>query len=124
MLKMEAWRLKWSLRGSIDQWSQIPITWMRSRIRIRVRVKSLFRIRVEVMQCTLCQEIRFLWLRFSCQNSVFYGSRDTSCHFFFLYGFGLVLMRSIDFFLYCIFISPISVPYRYRVAIPTCRTST
>ncbi len=55
---MEAWRLKWSH----SQWSQIPITLMMSRgriririkvenwIRIRIRVKRWIRIRVKVMR--------------------------------------------------------------------------
>jgi hypothetical protein len=35
--QMEAWRLKeWSLGGSIDHWSQIFVTLMRSSIRIRI----------------------------------------------------------------------------------------
>jgi hypothetical protein len=31
---------KWSPGGSVDQWSQIAITLMRSRIRIRIEAKS------------------------------------------------------------------------------------
>ncbi len=40
--KMESWRVY------IDKWSQIPITLMRSRIRIRIKVKSWIRIRIKV----------------------------------------------------------------------------
>ncbi len=51
-LKMElwgAWRLKWCLGGSIDPWSQIPITLMRSRILIRIKViTSWIRIRIRI----------------------------------------------------------------------------
>jgi hypothetical protein len=36
-LKMEGWRLKTGLEGSMGQWSQIQITLVRSRIRIRIK---------------------------------------------------------------------------------------
>jgi hypothetical protein len=35
---------KWSPGGSLDQWSQIPITFI--RVRIRIKVKSWIRIRI------------------------------------------------------------------------------
>ncbi len=37
---------KWSSGGSVDQWSQLPITLMRSRIRIRIRIKMKRMIRI------------------------------------------------------------------------------
>jgi hypothetical protein len=49
-LKTEAWRLKmelWRVFRPV-QWSQIPITLMRSSIRIRIKVKCRIRIRIEV----------------------------------------------------------------------------
>jgi hypothetical protein len=48
MLTMEAWRIKMEPgRSVVDQWSQIRITLMRSKIRIRIHinVKSWIRIR-------------------------------------------------------------------------------
>jgi hypothetical protein len=36
--------------GPKDQWSQIPITVMRSRSRIRIKVKSWIRICIKVMR--------------------------------------------------------------------------
>jgi hypothetical protein len=47
MLTTDAWRLKME---SIDQWSQIPITLMRSTIWVRIKVKSWIRIRIKVMR--------------------------------------------------------------------------
>ncbi len=44
---------KWSPEGSVDQWSQIPFTLKKSRIRIRINVKSFFRIRIKVMRILL-----------------------------------------------------------------------
>ncbi len=67
--------------GSVDQWLQIRITLIRSRIRICVKVKSRIRIRIKVMRdpeppdttapigpliasCIVyvAQEVSFLWL--------------------------------------------------------------
>jgi hypothetical protein len=39
---------KWSFQGPVDQWSQIRITLIRSRIRIRNNVKRWIRIRIKV----------------------------------------------------------------------------
>jgi hypothetical protein len=44
------WRLKVDPGGSVDQWLQIRITLIRSRIRICVKVKSRIRIRIKVMR--------------------------------------------------------------------------
>jgi hypothetical protein len=41
---MKAWRLKMKSWWSKDHWSQIPITLMRSMIRIHMKEKSLIRI--------------------------------------------------------------------------------
>ncbi len=45
-----AWRLEMEPWRVIDQWSQIPITFMRSRIRIRIEEKSWIRVRIEMMR--------------------------------------------------------------------------
>ncbi len=42
---MEALRLKWSLAGSLYQWSQFRITLIGQRNRIRIRIKEKSRIR-------------------------------------------------------------------------------
>jgi hypothetical protein len=39
---------KWSPGGSVEQWSQIAITLMRSSIRTRIEVKRWIRIRIKV----------------------------------------------------------------------------
>ncbi len=39
---------KWSPGGPIDQWSQIPVTLIRSKIRIRIKVKSWIKIRIHI----------------------------------------------------------------------------
>ncbi len=64
-LKIEPWRTvnahngglegsKWSTRGPLDRWSQIPITLMMRRILIRnwirITIESWIRIRVKVMR--------------------------------------------------------------------------
>jgi hypothetical protein len=68
--RCESSGLKWSRgegRGSsqsVDQWSQIRITWMRSRIRIRVKVKSRIRIRIKVMRIRNPDTTAPLWCSF------------------------------------------------------------
>jgi hypothetical protein len=42
--------LEWSCRVSVDQWSQIRITLMRGRIRIRIEVKSWIPTRIRMMR--------------------------------------------------------------------------
>jgi hypothetical protein len=50
--KMEVWRLKMEVwGGSLGQWSQVLVTLMRSRIRIRIEEKSWIRIRIEKKSC-------------------------------------------------------------------------
>jgi hypothetical protein len=49
-------RSKWGLGEFIDQWLQIRIIFMSSRIRIKIKAESWIRIRIKVMH------IRKLWL--------------------------------------------------------------
>jgi hypothetical protein len=58
-------RSKWSPGESINQWSQIPITFKKSWIQVRIEVKSWIRIRTEVRirnpaRIILYKKIKFL----------------------------------------------------------------
>jgi activator of HSP90 ATPase len=70
MLTTEAWRLKkWSRGESACQWSEIGITFMRSRIRIRVRIKVKDRIGIPIEGKPVTTERKFLiYLEKSCTH--------------------------------------------------------
>ncbi len=63
---MEQWRAKetfhggveaqWSPGGSVDQWSQVHITLMMSRIRIRIKVKRQVPARIRIKSEKMYQD--------------------------------------------------------------------